>query len=536
LLPLFQLAERFVFWGDPQRQANIGDSVRRGQRKKTLKSADFCWKISPACRIESEGRKPLACARRFGGSSDEMGMDEEARRRHSALASQRRRVGRPTTLENGGPSLAVILSLLRAGALTRLDIERKSGLGRAAVADRLATLKRLGLIEEGELGRPQGGRAPRHVRLRENAGAFLVAHIDRMSLAVGLANLSGHLIVEHHEAADLALGPEPILDRLMALFYWLLDERGGKEAAWAIALALPEAALVDANDGDTFGIATLHVLRAWRTFDFASELSLHFGAPTFARSNTQMMTLGEMKAGAGLHVDNLVCVRIDRSVSAGVVSGGRLHAGAHGLAGLVGHAPTGEAGDVPCHCGAKGCLDAVASAEAVERAGLLAATDGRSRHLADVMARHGDVTANDIGHGAQLGDAFCAELLSRSGRLIGESLAPIVNLLNPAVVVLAGALAHSGEILLAAVRETIYGRSHPLATRDLRIVRSQLAGSAELVGAGSHAAEQIFASARGWVPLGSPRREPSFLTFLTEAKIRRHRASAMESFPPANLL
>jgi predicted NBD/HSP70 family sugar kinase len=261
------------------------------------------------------------------------------------------------------------------------------------------------------------------------------------------------------------------------------------------------------------------------------ELSLRFGAPAFARSNTQMMTLGENKAGAGVGVEDLVCLRIDRSVSAGVVSGGRLHLGTHGLAGLIGHAPTGEPGDVRCHCGSKGCLDTAASAEAVEREALLGATAGRSRYLADVMARQGDVTANDVGHGAQIGDAFCAGLLSRSGRLIGENLAPIVNLLNPAVVVLAGPLAHSGEIVLAAVREAIYRRSHPLATRDLRIVRSQLAGSAELVGAASCAAEQVFASARDWVPLGSPRREPSFLAFLAEAKTRRRRSPSTESLP-----
>jgi hypothetical protein len=102
--------------------------------------------------------------------------------------------------------------------------------------------------------------------------------------------------------------------------------------------------------------------------------------------------------------------------------------------------------------------------------------------------------------------------------------------------VLAGALAHSGEILLAAVREAIYRQSHPLATRDLRIVRSQLAGSAELVGAASHAAEQVFASVRDWVPVGSPRCEPSFLSFLAEAKTRRHRSSAMESLPPTKPL
>jgi len=458
-------------------------------------------------------------------------MDEEAPRR-PATAQRRPRVGRPTTLESGGPSLAVVLSLVRAGALTRLDIERESELRRAAVADRLATLERLGLVEEGELGRPSGGRAPRYVRFRASAGVILVAHVDRMSLAVGLADLAGNLVVEHHEAADLAFGPEPILDRLTTLFYWLLDERGGKEAAWAVGVALPEAALVEANDGDTFGIATLDVLRAWRSVDFAEELSLRFGAPAFPRSNAQMMTLGEMRAGAGLGVEDLVCVRVDRSVSAGVVCGGRLHPGAHGLAGLFGHAPTGEGGDVPCHCGAKGCLDAVASAEAIERAAIFAAAGGRSRYLADVMARQGDVTANDVSHGAQLGDAFCAELLSRSGRLIGESLAPIVNLLNPAVVVLAGALAHSGEILLAAVREAIYRRSHPLATRDLRIVRSQLAGSAELVGAAGHAVDQVFASARGWVPAGSPRRGPSFLAYLAEAKARRRRLSPAESRAP----
>ena len=133
-----------------------------------------------------------------------------------------------------------------------------------------------------------------------------------------------------------------------------------------------------------------------------------------------------------------------------------------------------------CHCGAKGCLDSIASGEAVAREALVRPSDGRSRYLAEIIERIGAVTANDVSHGAQLGDAFCAELLARSGRLIGESLAPLVNLMNPGTVVLAGALAHSGEIVLAAVREAIYRRSHPLATRDLRIVRSELGGSAEL--------------------------------------------------------
>ncbi len=452
-------------------------------------------------------------------------MDSDAKSPGTPTA--RRRVGRPTALASGGASLAAILALIRSrSATTRLDIERHAELGRAVVADRLATLERLGLVAEGELALATGGRAPRNMRFCVDAGAILAAHVDRASLAVGLADLDGNLIVEHHEAADLALGPEAILDRLTTLFIWLLDERGGKERVWSIGIALPEIALLDANDGRAFSIAALDVLKAWRSVDFAAEISLRLGAPCWVRSNTEMMTLGEMKAGAGQGVRDVLCVRLDRTVSAGVVSDGQLHSGAQGFAGLIGHAPTGEGGDVACHCGAKGCLDAVASGDAVARQALSAAREGRSRYLAEMIERQGDVMADDVSHGAQLGDAFCAELLVRSGRLIGESLAPLVNLLNPAVVVLAGPLAHSGEIVLAAVREAIYRRSHPLATRDLRIVRSELAGSAELVGAAGLAADEVFAPARAreWIAIGTPRRQPSFQAFMAEAKARKRKS------------
>ena len=109
---------------------------------------------------------------------------------------------------------------------------------------------------------------------------------------------------------------------MTALFIWLLDERGGKERVWAIGIALPEVALVEANEGEAFSIASLAVLRAWRNFDFPTELSLRLGAPCWVRNNTEMMTLGEMKAGASRGVRDVLCVRLDRSVSAGIVSDG----------------------------------------------------------------------------------------------------------------------------------------------------------------------------------------------------------------------
>jgi predicted NBD/HSP70 family sugar kinase len=422
------------------------------------------------------------------------------------------------------------LNLIRTGeATTRLDLERKSELGRAVVTSRLAMLEALGLVSEGELGAAIGGRAPRHMQFVAEAGAILVAVIERSSLAVALADLNGAPTVEHHEAIDLAVGPEATLERLTGLFIWLLDERGGKDRVWGVGLALPEPVLVDSGDGDAFGIGAVETLQAWRRFDFRSQCSVRFGAPCCVRSGAQVMTIGELKAGAGKGFADMLFLKLDRSISAGVSSGGRLHRGSQGFAGMIGHAPTGEDSEIVCRCGARGCLEALASGEAIARDGANAARDGRSRYLAEMLERNGEIGAADVSHGAQLGEAFCADILARSGRLVGQCLAPLVNLLNPATVVLGGGVAQSGDILLAAVREAIYRHSHPLVTRDLRIVRSQLGGSAGLIGAAEVVCDEIFAPAsmQAWIARGSPRREPAFVAWL-ETETARSRKAARE--------
>jgi predicted NBD/HSP70 family sugar kinase len=246
-----------------------------------------------------------------------------------------------------------------------------------------------------------------------------------------------------------------------------------------------------------------------------------------------MMTIGELKAGAGKGFADMLYLKLDRSIGAGVASGGRLQRGSQGLAGMIGHAPTGEDSDIPCRCGARGCLEALASGEAIARDAASAARDGRSRYLAEMLERNGEINAADVSHGAQLGEAYCADVLARSGRLVGQSLAPLVNLLNPAIVVLGGVVAQSGDILLAAVREAIYRQAHPLVTRDLLIVRSQLSGSAGLVGAAHVVCDEVFAPAtmQDWIVHGSPRRDPAFIAYL-EAEKARSRMAAPERPKP----
>jgi predicted NBD/HSP70 family sugar kinase len=190
-----------------------------------------------------------------------------------------------------------------------------------------------------------------------------------------------------------------------------------------------------------------------------------------------------------------------------------------GAAGLIGHTSCDHDGALVCRCGNVGCLELFAGADAIARDGMRAAVDGRSRYLADALASNGEIVTSDVGIAAQLGDPVSAELLSRAGRLVGTVLAGLVNAFNPSLIVLGGAVAQTGDIFLAAVREAVYRRSHPLVTRDLRIVRSQMASSAGLVGSAIASIDAIFEPSflESWINLGSPLRHPSTERLITSA-------------------
>jgi predicted NBD/HSP70 family sugar kinase len=423
---------------------------------------------------------------------------------------------KPRKTEGQSQSLATILTLVRSGeAATRHDLETVTGLGRAVVVDRLATLSELGLIEEGELGVAQGGRAPRLVRFRATAGLVLVAFLDRTTLGVGAADLSGRLRIEHYEAADLSVGPERILERLGTLFDWVLEQRGDGAEVWGIGLAVPGP--VEMTGGAAGEPSVPHVPR-WKGYPVVDHLTARHGAPVWVRSNVEAMALGELKAGASAR--DMVFMKLGQGITVGLISNGRLHRGASGGAGQIGHVATGIESATLCSCGRTDCLEVVCGAAAIAREGTAGGRDGRSRLLGEILERGGEVTASDVGLAAQQGDPFSVELIQRCGRIIGTALATLANLFNPALIVIGGAGAQA-DSLLAAIRETVYRQSHPLVTRDLRIVRSQMGNSGGMIGAAAQVVDDLFAipALEGWVALGSAMRRPEVEGLVARARL-----------------
>ena len=436
-------------------------------------------------------------------------------------------------LEAERQSLVALLDLIRTKhPVTRLDLEKLSGMGRAVVIDRLSTLAQANLIDETGFGRSVGGRAPRLVRFRAEAGRILVANIDRYTFGVGLADLAGQLVFEHYEDTDLAAGPMAVFKRLDALFAWALDQERGDDL-WGIALGVPDA--VETRPGEArLSLQSLDVLPAWGGSVPLTQIVDRLKAPVWVRSSVQMATMGEAGAPGQDRKSELLYVELGSEISAGFISGGRLNRGALGVAGQVGHVFTGPTNHLVCRCGNTGCLETLAGGGAIAHEGLLAAQDGRSRMLAETLSQAGGITVADIGAASQLGDAFSAELLARCGLLIGTMLATLTNAMNPGTIVIGGEVAQTGDILLASVREGIYRHSHPLATRDLRIVRSSMGRSAGLAGAALVAVEEIFSPRfiDGWVTAGSPLRHPDVIGLFEDVGAALAMAKPTTPSPP----
>jgi predicted NBD/HSP70 family sugar kinase len=389
-------------------------------------------------------------------------------------------------------------------AASRQEIERMSGLGRAVVADRVATLMAAGLVEEGELGATTGGRAPRQVRFNASAGQVLVASLGTTTLGVGLADLSGRLLVEHHERTDVTLGAEPTLDRIEELFDWMLQEREAAGDTWAIGLALP--GVIEHSGGRLTSPLTLHLVPGWVRYQLIERLNKKFRARVSIDNEVHLMALGELRAGRGVGNQNLVYLKVGTGISAGLCLDGQLYRGAQGYAGDIGHVAVTDDDSTVCRCGNTGCLEAVAGGAAIARQANQGAEQGRSPYLADVIASGRSVTAADVGIAAQRGDPFSIELLTRCGRLVGETLATVVTAHNPSLVLVGGGVAQVGEILVAAIREAVYRRSRSLATRELQIGRAGMGKSAGLVGAAVSAVDELFSwdHLRSWIEFGSP--------------------------------
>lgn len=397
-------------------------------------------------------------------------------------------------------ALVTIINLVRSGtANTRPALGRASMLGRSIVTQRVEQAIQLGYLADAELGPSTGGRAPRVLRFRAEQGRFLAIQFGAMHVDVAVLDLDLQPRRQVHADWDITEGPLASLEFVADALESMLHDDGAAPV-WGVAIGVPGP--VEFTTGRPVAPP---IMPGWDGFDIRGWFEDRFGAPVFVDNDVNLLALGELEE-LGLGRDEaLIFVKVGTGIGAGVTSAGRIHRGANGAAGDVGHIAVTDR-PVVCRCGQRGCLEAVAGGWALARDGEEAAVQQRSPYLTQAMEENGQILPADVVAGARNGDAACVELIALSGRTVGEMLASVVSFFNPSIVAIGGSIAASGDLFLSAVRQTVYRRSLPLATRDLRIVAAT-ASAEGMVGAGRLVAERVFdsESMAAWVCQGGPR-------------------------------
>jgi glucokinase-like ROK family protein len=386
------------------------------------------------------------------------------------------------------------------GSASRAGLVHATGLSRAVVTQRVGELIDYGVLAEGDLGPSTGGRAPRLVRFRADAGYLLVADLGATSMDVAIADLSGSILAHVQEPCDIAAGPERILARVEELFVGSLGVESRPGTLWGIGIGVPGPV-----EFDTGRPIVPPIMPGWDRYSVRDRFT-GYRVPVWVDNDVNVMAMGERRAGIARGHDNVVFVKIGTGIGAGIVVKGKLHRGAQGCAGDVGHIQVTDDPAVVCRCGNIGCLEALAGGGALGRLAESAARERRSPFLGTVLQETGSLEATDVARGATHGDPTCVELLTNAGRLVGHMLASVVNFFNPSLVVIGGGVAGAGDQLLATIRETVYRRSLPLATRELVVKRSVLGDRAGVVGAAAIVTDELFRPSHltQWLGVGTP--------------------------------
>ena len=370
--------------------------------------------------------------------------------------------------------------------VSRAKLAERLGSSRGRISTEVGRLVENGLLEEEGLAESEGGRRSALLGIPRSAGLVAAVDIGATHVDVALTTLGSEILTHKHELMDVRDGPQPVLGRVKAMISDLLEEIAA-ERGEVLAIGIGVPGPVEQASGR---LTVPPIMPGWDRFPISNVFAGEYGAPVFVDNDVNVMVLGEHWGGVAKGVADVIFVKIGTGIGSGIIIGERLHRGIQGCAGDFGHICVDPDGPI-CSCGNSGCLEAMAAAPAMVLQAERCAREGESPAMMAILKEKGELSAEDVGEAARRRDYCALSIIRRSGRLIGQTLAAAVNVLNPSMIVIGGGVSHIGNALLAEIRSSIYQRSLPLATRNLPIVMSELDDVAGVIGASVMAAEGV---------------------------------------------
>ncbi|ASW57871.1 glucokinase [Plantactinospora sp. KBS50] len=249
------------------------------------------------------------------------------------------------------------------------------------------------------------------------------------------------------------------------------------------AVGIGAAGWIDANRSTVLFAPNI----AWRDEPLRDYVSAAVGLPVIVENDANVAAWAEFRFGAARAADDsMVMFTIGTGVGGGIVLGGELLRGAHGIAGELGHVLAVPEGHL-CGCGRLGCIEQYASGSALVRFARSGARQEPARATALLELAGGDpeaITGRMVTSAAQAGDPVSAEAFAQLGRWLGMTMADLAQILDPQLLVVGGGVIEAGDLLLGptnrSYRESLAQRGR-IAVAEIR--PAELGNTAGVVGA-----------------------------------------------------
>ena len=396
-------------------------------------------------------------------------------------------------LKENSPRL-VLGHIMRAGSISRADIARQTGLHRSTITRIVSALLAEGFVEERGEGDIEFGRKPVMLELVADAVHILGIAIESNSVAGVVTNLKAQ-ITDRMQVPLLDSRREAVMEQVYFVIDSLLNQvraRGFDVGGIGVAMH----GIVNSDQG----ISVFAPAIEWRDEPLVTNIESKYNLPVRMDNNANAMALGEWWFGNGQAVENVLAVKVGSTIGSGVILGGRLFPGTDYSAGEIGHL-TVLPGGPRCKCGNFGCLETVASTEAILRQGRDFIKQGEAEGLKTFAKGDPNLLSFEELCEATLAQEPTALRLWEEGAAhLGLALSYTINILNPAKVLIGGDIYPVLDYILPKVRETVEVQVFQPLKSHLRLEPLGLGKDSVTLGAATLLLQAIFElpKSNGW--------------------------------------
>lgn len=368
----------------------------------------------------------------------------------------------------------------RKGPISRAEIARTIGLSIPTVMKITEEFSHKQFVQDVGKGESSGGKRPELLELIPDSKYIIGVGVGRSKTNVLMMNLAGEVFIREIIETGGTVVPEVWISRLIRVIENVIRESGLPEKR-ILGMGIGMPGILDEDSGKVLFSPDFK----WENVDMLTPIRERFKMDITIENANRALAMGEYYFGAGVDSRNFLVVNLGHGIGSAIMREGEFYRGSSGSSGEIGHIILEKNGP-KCNCGNKGCLEAIASGNAIARDAKIAVLEGNASKIMELV--NGDINrieAKTVFEAAHLGDQMAIQITERAMQYIGIGLANYINLLDPDLIILFGGLTNAGDIFLKKIKEVLRERQMKFAGRQVKLVISQMGENGTAVGSAS---------------------------------------------------